>query len=69
MKNEHWVKKHNLNTSLCHHYLVWYYLYLYEGLGVVDDPITQIGCIPTFSPSGDETGNAGKAKASFIERG
>lgn len=36
---------------------------MYEGLGVFDDPVTQIGCMPTFPPDGEETGNAGKAKA------
>lgn len=28
--------------------------YLYEGLGVVDDPFKQICRIPTFPPTGDE---------------
>lgn len=69
MENKHWVKKHNLNTLLCHHFLAQYYLYIYEGLDVGDDPITQISYIPTFPPGGDKAGNAGKTEASFKETG
>lgn len=75
MENEHWVEKHNLNCLLCLHDLAWFYLYLYEGPSVVDNPVKQIFTYPLFPQvemrhrNQDNTGNAGKAKVSFRDRG
>lgn len=66
-KNASWIVCHIIIASL-----IFKDLYLYEGL--VDDNFKQICYMPTFpqvwmrSNKQDGTGNAGKAKASFIKR-